>query len=227
MQANGLPEPSSQACAPFPDVFWAPRPQSSHKRVFIALAALMLSLRLTSDQRYLTSRVPGTFHLEGPASPPSDGKDCPWGGGAAGQGVRQLLKVRDEKDVCGHRSTSLLYGWDTEAQRGEDVPWVVQMTAIALCPGPRRQAQPSLCAAESAQDAALPAPRPQGRAWVDEERGRPDKRWESPWVAFEPHGLWLRGFSILAILSFYVKWGGGLGSSKVTLEVPSSSALSP
>lgn len=71
-----------------------------------------------------------------------------------------------------------------------------------------------LYATESGQAAALPAWRPQGRAWVEEERGHPDKWWESPWVVFEPRSLWFRGFSILAIISFYVKWGEGQGAAR-------------
>lgn len=142
------------------------------------------------------SQVSETFHLlEVPASPPCDGKRRPLGGGGSkGQGVRQFLKVRDERTFGSH-PVQLPYcvGGKPRPRDRENAPQVVQIACGSTEPGalPAGLAFARLChcvcAVPSPPTSAtwglvLPEVRPQGRVWTEEERSHLVKGWDPSWV---------------------------------------------
>lgn len=95
------------------------------------------------------SQVPETFHLpEGPALPSCDGKCCPLGSGASrARGVRQLLKVRDERTLgaTGFNFLIVRVG-NCGPERGRMHLRLYRSPAMAPSLGPSLRAWPSLCA---------------------------------------------------------------------------------
>lgn len=77
---------------------------------------------------------------------------------------------------------SLLYGWETKAQRGGGWTSVTDSGSDSTEPRTWPAGLAFPLPSGRAQAAALPGVRPQGALWVEEKLYHPNKWWEPPWV---------------------------------------------